>query len=371
MRGKHPQERHQRILFFTKYPPKAASSRLRTYQYLKYWEKEFEQIRVCPLLNERYLMDLYSGKSINWPNLLKCYFRRGINLLAAYKYDVVWIEKELFPYLPAWAEWVLSRTKGYIVDYDDAIFHNYDQNPSPVIRTLLSQKIGRVMRYSNVVFAGNPYLISYAQQALARSIHFLPTAIDPHRYKQKNHRDKLPVCIGWIGSPSTVRYLNQIIPVLEVLSEQFNITLIVVNGNIKLQFRGKLELIPWREEDEVESILKMDIGVMPLPDDPWERGKCAYKLIQYMACGIPVVASPVGFNKVVVSHGTNGYLADNDEDWYNYLKDLISDADKRNKMGSQGHANVMASYTLEKNTERIKNTLGSEGIWSKEQSRQP
>lgn len=314
-------------------------------------------VEVSPLLNEQYLQEFYAGKPISKLNVIKCYLRRLLTLFSVHRYDLIWVEKELFPYLPPLAEWILSRTKGYVVDFDDAIFHNYDLNESGFVRNFLPGKIDRVVRYSKLVWAGNPYLIERAHAAGAKQVCFLPTVINPARYRLKTYSPNSITCIGWIGSPTTQKYLRELLPVFEALHSQFPIRILLVNGKESIHFSGEIEVVPWTEKGEVDAILRMDIGIMPLPDSPWERGKCAYKLIQYMACGLPVVASPVGFNTTVVTHGQNGYLADTPESWQKHLTDLILHPEKRESMGKQGYLRVQESYTLEKNIERIREGL--------------
>jgi glycosyltransferase involved in cell wall biosynthesis len=221
----------------------------------------------------------------------------------------------------------------------------------------MGDKIDWVMRHAKLVWVGNPYLKSRAELAGARQIRLLPTVIDPSRYPQKVYYEKEKVTIGWIGSPSTLKYVKLILPALEELNREFDIELILVNGKKGVAFSGEQVLIPWSEETEVASIHQMDIGMMPLPDDSWERGKCAYKLIQYMACGLPVVASPVGMNPEVVQHGENGFLAASEAEWVEYLGRLISDASLRKAMGERGRRLVMERYTLERNFEMMEDAV--------------
>src|SRR5690606_11921506 len=173
----------KKILFLPRYSRMGASSRLRTYQYLPYLEAEGIEVRVAPFFNDRYLKALYSGKGISWTNVVRCYLRRLRLLFKASAYDGVVIEKELFPFLPSWAEWWLSRRgRGYIVDYDDAVFHNYDLHPRFWVRWLLGNKISKVMRYSRQVRAGNDYLKEKALLAGAKEVLVLPTVVDGDRY---------------------------------------------------------------------------------------------------------------------------------------------------------------------------------------------
>ncbi|WP_439481072.1 glycosyltransferase family 4 protein [Cyclobacterium plantarum] len=343
----------KKILFLPKYPRKGASSRLRTYQFLPLWKEKGVAVTVSSFFTEAYLENIYSNKRPAYLHVLSCYWRRFKLLLTAGKYDLVCVEKELFPYFPAFPEWLLARLKGYWVDYDDAVFHNYDQGKYPFVSRFFPHKIDRVMQWASVVTAGNNYLMERAGLAGADSVIQLPTVIDPNRYKKKVHEKKNAVTIGWIGSPSTLKYLDAVIPALESLHKKHKIVVLLVNGNNHLQFSGNLKTIRWTEDGEVNALLQMDIGIMPLPDNAWERGKCAYKLIQYMACGLPVVASPVGMNREVVQHGVNGFLADTEEEWVEFLGQLISDWKMREDFGTKGYELVMEKYTLAGNFQKM------------------
>ncbi len=329
-----------------------ASSRLRTYQFSSMWEAEGYEVTIAPFFNECYLKKVYAHHQVSKRNVLHCYWTRFLLLFTLRRYDLIWIEKELFPYLPSYAEWLISKLgKGYVVDFDDAVFHNYDNHKARLIRSWMGDKIDQVMRNANLVWVGNLYLQERAEKAGALDIRYLPTVITGSRYvKNKIHFPQPEmITIGWIGSPTTVKYLRGIVPMLEQLNKRFPIELLVVNGPKGVEFSGKMRQIVWTEENEVEAILQMDIGIMPLPDDKWERGKCAYKLIQYMACGLPVVASPVGMNNQVVIHGENGYLANTDEEWIDALSDLIQHPEKRKAMGDRGRTLVHADFTIENN----------------------
>ena len=336
-----------KILYFPKYTRKGASSRLRSYQYFPYLEAQGIEITVSPLFSDQYLENLYAHKStIKWT--LKAYIRRIFVLTKVLKYDKIVIEKELFPYLPACGELLLKlfRIK-YIVDYDDAIFHNYDQNPNPVIRFFLKRKIDKVMKYSYTVIAGNDYLANRAKKAKAKNIQIIPTAIDVGRYRVKKHEVREQVVIGWIGSQSTFKYLLLVKDVLQRLIKEYNILIHIVGTKESLGL-GENEIhIEWSEETEVASILNFDIGIMPLSYTLWEQGKCAYKLIQYMGCGLPVVASPVGMNNEVVRDGYSGFFANSYEEWFNCLESYILNADLREIHGRLGRKIVTEKYCLE------------------------
>lgn len=339
----------KKILFLPKYPRKGASSRLRTYQFLPLWSAQGVGYTVCPFFTDTYLNAIYANKKPSYLHVLGCYWRRLKILLSAGKYDLICIEKELFPYLPAFPEWMLSRLKGYWVDYDDAVFHNYDRGKYSLVSRLMPKKIDRVMQWADLVTAGSAYLMQRAEAAGAKQVVQLPTVIDPKRYQKKVHEQKATLTIGWIGSPSTRKYLNALVPVWERLHRKFDLVLLLINEKSKPPFPGNVQTIPWTEAGEAAALLRLDVGIMPLPDDPWERGKCAYKLIQYMACGLPVVASPVGMNAEVVRHGVNGFLAQSEDEWVDALSLLIHDCGLRKAMGEKGYQVVRERYTLQHN----------------------
>lgn len=339
----------KKILFLPKYPRMGASSRLRTYQFLPLWEEAGYGVRVTSFFNEGYLKDVYGGRRPGIWNVLGCYLNRFWVLMGAWRYDLVWVEKELFPYLPAWAEWLLAHLgPGYVVDYDDAVFHRYDTQGNYLVRNLLGRKIDKVMSSARTVFVGNEYLAKRAKEAGAKSVILLPTVIDPTRYRKKESKESGKV---WIGSPSTLKYVKDIQAELEKVCREANAGLLLVNGHDGFSFNGELRMIPWTEAGEVEAILQMDIGIMPLPDNEWERGKCAYKLIQYMACGLPVVASPVGMNVEVVRNGKNGFLAAGSAEWKEALLKLVRDASLRKRLGEKGFELVQEQFTLRRNFE--------------------
>ena len=240
------------VLYFTKYTRKGASSRLRSYQYFPYLEKAGFSVTVLPLFSDKYLEQLYKGK-VSKLTILSCYFKRLWDLLKISTHTKVVIEKELFPYMPAWAERILAWVGiKYVVDYDDAIFHNYDKNPNALIRFFLKSKIDVVMRCSSCVIVGNSYLFQRASKAGAKHIEIIPTVIDLARYQQKEiNKGDEPFVIGWIGSPSTFKYLLPIAPSLEKLALMgAHIHIIGARGD--LGFTKNVFYIPWEEHSETE-----------------------------------------------------------------------------------------------------------------------
>lgn len=342
-----------RVLYLTKYTRKGASSRLRSFQYFPLLEQGGFAITTAPLFSDAYLDRLYNGQTTVL-EAVKGYLRRFFILFTVFRYGAIVIEKELFPYLPPFAErllWLFG--KKYVVDYDDAIFHNYDLHPNKVLRFFLKHKIDTVMRLSGAVIAGNAYLAERAQKAGAKKVIIIPTVIDINRYTVKPKPSGAKTVIGWIGSPSTFKYVKQLFPVFEKLIRQHDFELQIVGAKSDEKPSFPITFIDWSEETEVISIQNFDIGIMPLEDSPWEKGKCAYKIIQYMACGLPVVASPVGMNKDVVAVGKTGFLPKNPEEWCEVFQILTQEKTKSRNFGTSGRQVVENEYTLQRYVRKL------------------
>lgn len=340
-----------KILLLSRYPRMGASTRLRVLQYLPYFEAHGLDVTVRCLVDDDYLNSLYGLGKRSKISVAILYLRRFFSLLSFFRYDVIWIEKEIFPYLPAMAERLLKWLgKPYVVDYDDAIFHNYDLSGNPLIRKVLGRKIDAVMRHSSCVVAGNAYLAERARAAGATRIVQVPTVVDGTRYEPRQHSAAARPVIGWIGSPSTQKYVVNIREALASVCQAFDARLVLVGATPQVAdfFPGMdVQVIPWTEDSEAGLIRQMDVGIMPLPDGPWEKGKCGYKLIQYMACAVPVIASPVGVNVDIVSSCHCGLLADTQAEWEQALRALLVSPEKRCELGLAGRQAVESHYSLQ------------------------
>ncbi|MEQ6917340.1 glycosyltransferase family 4 protein [Halomonas aquatica] len=339
-----------KILLLSKYSRKGASTRLRLLQYLPFLETEGFQVTVSSLFDDQYLDQLYQHGKRAPLRMMRLYLRRLFVLLSVFRYDLVWVEKEIFPYMPAIAERMLdSLGKRYVVDFDDAIFHNYDLSENSLLRQVLGRKIDVVMRCATCVVAGNDYLASRAKTSGAVRIELVPTVVDATRYSPTDSSPVVRPVIGWIGSPSTQRYVVDIAWAFSSLCQKHNARLLLVgaSANITSEFPGlDVEVVSWSEESEAELIAQMDIGIMPLPDGSWEKGKCGYKLIQYMACGVPVIASPVGVNVDIVAASQCGLLAANVAEWEVALDKLLESPKQRLQLGRAGRLAVENQYSL-------------------------
>ncbi len=343
-----------RIIVLSRYGRLGASSRVRLFQYLPYLRARGIEADVYPFLPDDYLRLLYSEGGRSWKLSLSAYLRRFAVLLHRRNYSLVWIEKEIFPWLPACAEWFLARLHlPYIADYDDAIFHNYDLNPRRLVRGCLGRKIDSVMRYASLVTAGNDYLAHRAKQAGARHVEVIPTPIDLERYTALPRKEGDSFTIGWIGTPVTSKYLLMIRTALAEVCKDHN-TRVALIGSGDVHMTGvRCAVRPWSEETEADEIRACDVGIMPLPDTPWERGKCAYKIVQYMGCSLPVVASPVGMNRQIVTNGENGFLAATGVEWVESLEALRRDSGMRRRMGHAGRIKAEREYSLQVIAPRI------------------
>lgn len=351
--------KNKRILVLPRYSRNGPSSRVRFYQFLPLIKEHGFDCTIAPFFDEQYIYDLYHHQSINKSRVLNAYYQRFSTARTINRYDLVWLQYELLPWLPFWMEKMLISNKTpLIVDYDDAVFHRYDQCSHKIIRLLLGRKISRIMGSAQVVITGNPYLADYAAQAEARRVEILPSTVDMQRYRPVQKKTGTKVKIGWVGTPGTVHYLEILKPVFECILD-INTELVLIGAETPPDLKTlPIKNVAWSEQSEIQSIQELDIGIMPLPDNPFERGKCGYKLIQYMACGLPVVASPVGINRELVTHGENGFLANNLSEWSQYINKLSADPNLRRKMGQRGRVLIEKDYNLEKWAPKIIQILG-------------
>lgn len=336
------------LLFLTRYNRKGASSRYRFYQFFPILEAEGFSCHVFPFFDDIYLDHLYGKGRRKALDIIRAYIKRVITLFKVGIYDLVIIEKELFPYMPATGERILKFLGiKYVVDYDDAVHIQYIRNKNRIVRSLLKRKIEVVMRNADMVITGNRYLAEYAMQAKAERVEVFPTVVDMNRY---------PLCdsikgysyfrICWIGTPKTAAYLQPVIPVLREFQKGRKIKLVVIGGIVDQSSGVPMEVLPWSEDTEVHDMQNCDVGIMPLSSSEWENGKCGLKLIQYMASGLPVIASPAGVNSDIVENGRNGFIARNRDEWVTALSILYEDTALRRTMGNAGRIMAEDKFSL-------------------------
>jgi glycosyltransferase involved in cell wall biosynthesis len=338
-----------KALMLTRYERSGASSRLRMIQYAETLQAHGIEHSLNPFFNKSYLERLYRERSTLGPAMTAYADRLG-QLRSAGKADLIWLEKEALPWIPWGIERaLLPQAVPVVVDFDDAVFHRYDMHRSTSVRRLLGSKLDKLMASASLVTAGNRYLADRAQSAGALRVEIVPTVVDLTAYSQRPEPFSASCPkIGWIGTPSTwSEYMAPMMSMLLQSAEASGARLVAVGAGSAAKTHPLLDNLPWTEDSEVARIQAMDIGVMPLTDTPWARGKCGYKLIQYMACGIPVIASPVGVNAEIVEHGVNGFLVTTEIEWTEALQTLLQDPALRTRMGLEGRRKVERDYSLQ------------------------
>jgi len=264
---------------------------------------------------------------------------------AAGRYDLVWLEKEFLPWCPGLMEHAALARTPYVVDFDDAWFLRYQAHPRSLVRRLLGDKFDRTVCGAACVVAGNAVLADWARDRGARRVVRVPTVVDDTRYLVTPLPEE-PFTVGWIGTPMTAPSLSLVHEALRQLARQGPIRLRVI-GAPGLTLDGvTVESLPWSEATEAAQISSFHVGIMPLADAPWERGKCGYKLIQYMAAGRPVVASPVGANTEIVLPGETGFLARTPTEWIDALETVRSNPGQGYRMGLAARHRVETHYSL-------------------------
>jgi len=345
------------IIFFTKYSYAGASSRYRVFQYKSYFEQAGFNIQIEPLFTDDYLEKLYAGKPISKAYIITRYVRRFLQVLRLQTKQQIYIEYELLPFFPAWLErWLKWRGVRYVVDYDDAIFHKYDQHKNSIIRKLFSNKIATVIKCATRVIAGSSYLFDYAKQ-FNTSVVLIPTSICLQKYlhiSQENKDDSFVV--GWIGLASNSINVINILPAIKKFAEGKNVKLVLIGFDEKLapSFKGlNTEIRHWSEESEIKDIASFDVGIMPLIDTPFNQGKCGFKLIQYMACAKPTISTPLPANLDINVNNQN-LFATTIEEWQQALEIIYS---KRNyyssKVGRNNLEIIKTYYSVEANALKL------------------
>jgi len=344
-----------KILFIVPYPTgKAPSQRFRFEQYYSLLASKGIHYTIRPFLSDAVWEILYKPGRFHLKALgiLSGMFKRLGLLFALKPYDYIFIHREATPIGPAFFEFIAARIlrKKIIYDFDDAIWiPNYSEANSFFSFLKGYKNVKHICNYAFKISCGNQFLCDFARPYNANVV-YNPTTIDTEHYhnKVKVHEHKKPV-IGWTGSHSTIRYINEILPVLRKLETEFDFTFIVIS-DLKPEFELKsLEYIKWNKESEIEDLLKFNIGIMPLKDDKWANGKCGFKALQYMSLGIPALVSPVGVNTKIVDHGINGFVCETEEDWEHSLRTLLSDGNLMIEMGRRTREKIENHYSVRSN----------------------
>ena len=346
----------KKILFLTPYPlGESPSQRFRFEQYFPLLKEHGIEIVVQSFLNSHNWQLFYKPGNLllKIMALLGGFTKRWIILPQALSFDFVFIHREATPVGPPLMEWILAKIfrKRIIYDFDDAIWLTDRVNESLLLRIAKwRSKVSSICRWSYHVSCGNEYLLNYAS-AFSASGRYIPTTIDtehwhnPDLFPKSEKKDLL--VIGWTGSHSTIKYLKSIESVLrQVESKYAHIRFLFIADQKPDLALSSLEFIPWNKKTEIRDLMNFDIGIMPLPDDEWAKGKCGFKALQYMALEIPTVVSPVAVNTKIIDNGFNGLLASDPEEWLKNLSMLIENEKVRNDMGRAGRKKVIANYSV-------------------------
>lgn len=304
------------------------------------------------------------GKLRAWAAHLRQAATRLWQLQKAHRYDLLIIQKGLSPWRCRWLSDFLKAAKiPYLVDIDDAIYTRFPVSFPPYLQWLQdSQEPLRLFESASGVIAGNRFLADFAKQYV-RKIWIIPTPIDLEIYQRQPEKpdpekpDK-DVVVGWSGCTANNFYFNEMIPVLNALAKKAEFRIVIISNDLKnidvQKLNGTpLRFVEWKKPSEVEDLRQMDIGIMPLEDDEWSRGKCGLKALQYMALGIPAVCSPVGINQEIIEDGVNGFLAATREEWIHKLFRLVQDSELRKAMAFEARKTVETRYSVEANAPKL------------------
>lgn len=351
-----------KVLFFTQTPELGAAPRYRVYQYLDYLKSRGIECRVTFGASNDCFKNLVERNRLR--DKLRYYYGEPLvnrikSLFFVRQYDVVFIQRDLLLYFPYIFESLISKlNKKIIFDYDDALFEIPNSMGFRYLYYLRGKnKIANVIKLSRHVIASNRYLADYALR-YNKNVTIIPTSVDLAKHKNKKDiKEKDKLVIGWIGRPGSVFYLEKIKNVFTTLAQKYNFVLKVV-GARQLNLAGvNLAVKAWRLEEEIGDLESFDIGIMPLTEDAWAQGKSAAKLLEYMAAGIPVVCSPVGINREIVSDGKSGFFARTEQEWVEKLSILIENIEIRRMFSQQGRTTVERSFSIQANAAKLEEVL--------------
>lgn len=346
-----------KILIFPRYSDTQASTRVRFLQFEKYLKNANIEFEYFFIISD-------GGISNNKNKILFLFFKRMYGCLKVLKKlfltrnqkIIIHMHYELFPFIPFFFEIFLIRLfkRKFIIELDDAWFHRYNDNKILFVRIILGRKIDNLMKYSSLVIAGNKYIGNYAANAGAKKVLLLPTVVNLTDYNFYNsiaparkEKSDLPI-IGWIGAPATTKFLLLIADVIIYISERKIGRFVAIGADKNMIKHLPVVVLPWSKETELFDLKTFDIGIMPLSNSLFANGKCGFKLIQYMAMKIPVIASPVGVNNDIVENKHNGFLSTTPTEWIKSIEELCSNHVLRTYMGNNGYKTVMDNYTTDK-----------------------
>ena len=348
----------KKILFLANHrKDRSPSQRFRFEQYLEYFQQNGFTYELSPLLNERDDTLFYSKG--NWFQklflVIRCFKKRLKDVKNATNFDIIFIQREAFFTGTTYFEKKLNQLPVKVIfDFDDSIWL---PNVSPGNKKLEwlknYNKTKTLIGLSDFVIAGNQYLADYANQ-FNQYVHIIPTTIDTAYHVPLKSDSKSKICIGWTGTATTIKHFEMAIPVLLKLQQKYKDKIyfkVIGEGKYTNEILA-INGTSWNLKTEIEDLQEIDIGIMPLPNDEWAKGKCGFKGLQYMALEIPTIMSPVGVNTSIINEGINGYLADSDEDWISKLSNLIESEELRQKIGEAGRKTIKEKYSVAANQQK-------------------
>lgn len=332
-------------------PDLSPAQRYRVEAFLPSLERRGIKVRYDWLLDRDDLRTFYGNHLVSKKALMaaNAAWRRLASVIKARDIDVFLVQREAFFLGGAWSEWMAQLRAPVVYDFDDAIWIRAVSDANQRFAWLKNVgKISRIVRMAHTVLAGNDYLAAWARTH-SRNVVVVPSCVDTDRFAPAATPSAADsVTIGWSGSPSTIAHLRPLLPVLERVKA-------VYGTRVRLRVMGdpsfshpplKLHGEIWSSAAELELLREIDIGLMPLPDNEWTRGKCAIKGLVSMSMGAATVMSPVGVNVQIVRHGENGYLAASDDEWFDVLSRLIEDHALRQRVGMAGRQTVEEHYSV-------------------------
>jgi glycosyltransferase involved in cell wall biosynthesis len=353
-----------KVLFICNHRPnRSPGQRFRFEQYLNHLAENGITYDLSFILNEKddkvlYLKGKYLQKALIF---IKSYFIRFKDLLRANQFDIIFIYREAILTRSTIFEYLLSKTKAkLILDFDDAIWlPNISEQNKKLEWIKNYDKTSQIAKLADTVIVGNAFLKNYALN-YNNSVIIIPTTIDTsYHVPIKKHKET--ICIGWTGSHTTMKHFDLIIPALKKIKIKYGELIyfkVIGDPNYKnedLNITG----YPWRLSSEIEDLQEIDIGIMPLPDDEWSKGKCGFKSLQYMSLEIPTIMSPVGVNTEIIEDGKNGLLASSEKEWINKLSSLIESEELRIRLGKEGRKTVLEKYSVVSQKEKYLSIFNS------------
>ena len=358
-----------RVLALTPMPEEGAGCRFRIAQFIPYLRSVGVEVTLRSLFDAEFFRLVYRPghnvrKALSFAGLS---IKRLDSLRDASDFDLILIYREIFPIGPAVIERLLAirRHPPIVFDYDDAIFLESVSDANRFIRALkMPGKVATIIRHTAHVIAGNEYLAAYARR-FSNDVTVIPTCVDTTKFvpspqafsNNGSGRSQEPI-VGWIGSPTTASYLRGLARVLQRVRERHPFVLRVSGVDETLKIPGvETEQPQWSLDREVELFNTCDVGVYPLADDEWSRGKCGFKAIEFMACGVPVVAAAVGVNRDIIEDGVNGFLASTEDEWVEKLGCLLTNRELQRRFGEAGRRTIEARYSLQVHAPTLAATL--------------